>query len=63
MQDTSDLVKELLLERCEATHEAIREGRTNLTPYGTQESGCGDVGLDLYVCPHCKTTVSRRRSA
>lgn len=48
-------------ERCCAMHEAIRGGRTALVPYTRQmPMSPGDCTLDLYRCPHCGTTVSRR---
>jgi hypothetical protein len=46
--------------RCESMHEAIRDGRTALKPYGEQRFYDGKT-LDLYECPHCCTTISKKK--
>lgn len=54
---------ELLAERCAATHEAIRAGRTALKPVGVQPDPLGEEpDLILYNCPHCGSTIARSAS-
>lgn len=46
--------EQLLAERCTATHDAIRDGRTNHPPYGYIDKS---TRTKLYLCPHCGISI------
>lgn len=51
-----------LRERCEAMHAAIRDGRTALKSIGRMTDSETGMAVELYNCPHCKSSIGRKLS-